>query len=157
MAVAQEIGVFLPSTNLFDQQQRGTADVLTMWIEQWLPSPGSPFLPIPAGPYAAKLAMEYADRGDFVIVGATHEMINKYKEKGKQTSHGHVAVVTPGSGKNGFPRGYWGQYGKDKDGNPLSGKKDESLSLSFNKGLRNDLLYFAVMRGKTETKSRLGF
>jgi hypothetical protein len=139
-AVAQELCVLLPSVNLFTADERLPADVMTMWIRIWLPSTESPFLPIPGGHGAAITAMAYANRGDFVIVGATSDEINKYRAPDKQTKNGHVAVVTPGLGKNGFPRGYWGSWGGE-------GKKDESLSLSFNARLRDQLHYFVVMRG----------
>jgi hypothetical protein len=132
----------MPSANLYDSgKERFPADIIGMWIANWLPLGNSPFLAIPAGEGAAYSAMEYANAGAFVIAGATSDMINKHRTPQKQTANGHVAVVTPGIGKNGFPRGYWGQY-------KGTGKADESLSLSFAAALKNELLYFAVMRGK---------
>ncbi|MBM6577110.1 hypothetical protein KCP91_12075 [Microvirga sp. SRT01] len=143
-AVASELRVFMPSANLYDSgKERFPADIIGMWIANWLPLGDSPFLAIPAGEGAAYRAMEYADAGAFVIAGATSDMINKYREPKYKTTNGHVAVVTPGIGKNGFPRGYWGQHRG-------SGKADETLSLSFARPLKNELLYFAVMRGKSQ-------
>jgi hypothetical protein len=118
-----------------------------MWIMNWLPSVESPFLAIPPGESAAITAMYYADKGDFVIVGATSDEINKYRSVNKKTTHGHLAVVTPGFGENGFPRGYWGSYGS-------TGDSDESISKTFNKNLKNNLHYFVVMRGIIDTTLR---
>lgn len=143
-AAALELCVLLPSVNLFDGQERRNADIITLWIKSWLPSPNSPFLAIPPGEGAAVAAMTYADRGDFVLAGATHEEINRHRRADRHTTHGHLAVVTSGTGQNGWPRGYWGSYGS-------SGARDQSLSATFNRALKNELHYFAVMRGTVET------
>jgi hypothetical protein len=149
-AVAMELCVLLPTVNLFTTDNRQNADIITMWIKNWLPLSESPFLVIPSGESAAITAMNYADKGDFVIVGATSDEINQYRAPDKQTTHGHLAVVTPGAGKNGFPRGYWGSYGS-------TGKKDESLSVTFSHSLKNDLHYFAVMRGIIDNELKLRY
>lgn len=149
-AVASELCILLPSLNVFDDKQRQNADIITLWIKNWLPDPKSPFLPIPVGESAAITAVYYANRGDFVLAGATHEEINRYRKPDKQTTHGHLAVVTPGVGRNGWPRGYWGSHGS-------TGRKDESLSVAFNSALKNEIHYFAVMRGVVETELKLKY
>jgi hypothetical protein len=130
-AVARELLVFMPGST-------GLADWMTWMISNWLPGSTSKFQSIGSGRLAIVKAVEQADLGHLIIAGLTHDEINSARRiPEKFTEHGHVVVVTPGIGKTGWPRGYWGTLGG-------LGCKDESLSATFRHGLKEKVHYFSI-------------
>jgi hypothetical protein len=130
-AVAKEMLAIIPG-----DEREADLMVRTMNEPWWTDSSGVHFL-IPRGHHAAAKAIEFANYGYFVIAGMSAEDINlahSWHAPMPLQRHGHVAVVTPGVGKNGWPRGYWGQHGG-------VGRKDESLSETF-PHRRPELVYY---------------
>jgi len=123
-AVASDLGILIPGGG-------GSADQMTWWISRWLEFSGQ-FLTIPPMSNAAYHAALFAREGKFVLAGMTAAELDRAHDLDwhpplmipPRQKHGHVAVVTPGFGENGWPRGYWGSHGSE-------GKKNASLSRAF--------------------------
>jgi hypothetical protein len=139
-AVAAELLVLIPGNT-------SDADLMVRLSKEWVSSPGSKFL-IPRGRGAATHAIGLANAGSFVIAGMTADDINLAHKMDwhppmvlpKVEMRGHVAVVTPGIGTNGWPRGYWGKHGG-------AGEHDKSLSESFPHKHPELVYYFCARLG----------
>jgi hypothetical protein len=118
-AVADDLLTLIPGDS-------SEADMMVRLMKDWIDTTGIRFL-IPRGHHAAHKAIEFASSGWLVIAGMVAEDINLAHEWHPPMiweRHGHVALVTPGIGTNGWPRGYWGKHGG-------VGKKNASLSGAF--------------------------
>jgi hypothetical protein len=132
-AVAAKLYVLLPGGS-------SEANFVTRLVSDW--ATFGPMMAIPPGGMAASRAIQFANAGHFVLAAATSAEINAARIDGSTTSHGHLAIVTPGIGNGGWPRGYW----KSMHGTP---GRNQSLSRAFRHRLMPKIHYFVVLRADT--------
>jgi hypothetical protein len=138
-AVADDLMLFVPgvSRNADDQM-----DFMGMLLKQPSLVPNSTMRHLGDGMSVEPEAVQLAEDGNFVVCGLTSKELQTNRPK-QNVTNGHVAVLTGGWGKTGWPLGYWGHKGKGE-----AAGRNESLSLSYRATDRKLIHYYAFLISK---------
>jgi hypothetical protein len=133
-AVAGDLMLLVPGVS---GNADGQVDFMGMLLKQPSAIPNSTMRYLGDGKSVEAGAVQLANDGNFVVCGLTSKELQTNRPK-ENVRNGHVAVLTGGWGKTGWPLGYWGHKGG------VAGKND-SLSLSFRATDRESIHYYAFL------------